>query len=757
VSLAGRALRALVYADVDLNAIDGSAIWLQSMAAVLSGAGCAVTVQLRAKVRTTLLIDPIRALPSVRVVEPSPAALRRHRAGTLLTAPAAVASLRALDTEERFDLVVIRGMRIADELARDGTFRGRLWTYLTDMPQSASAYDDDAHASLRRIVAASCYMLCQTEDLRSFLESLVPEAAGKTFLMPPVVPAVGHVPERQPLRGRAIRLVYSGKFAPRWKTLEMTTLPARLAERSVPVELHMIGDKIHFDPDDPTYHDRMQAAMEGSPGVIWHGARSREDAMALASTGDLGLSWRDRSMDASLELSTKVLEFGALGLPVVLNRTPMHERLLGRDYPLFVADEADVIEVIVQASLDPTLLEAAARRCAAAAAGHSAAKGAEAFRAWLGRAFPPPLQRPPGARPLRIGVASHDLKFFARIIEHLRGLPNAEVRVDLWPSPGRQNLAESRRLRDWADVVICEWCSGNAVWYSQNRRDDQRLIVRLHRFELYKPWPSEVDIDRVERVICVSPSYGSLTRAFTGWLSSKITVVPNYVDSAALDRPKLEGARFHLGFIGMAPSRKRFDRALDVLEVLRRQDRRFTLFVKSKLAWEYPWIWADPAERAHLDLVMRRIQTSDLLRDAVVFDDFGPDVGSWLRRIGFVLSTSEDESFHLAPAEGMASGAVPMLLDWPGADTIYDRHWIRPTPAALAEAIGSIVSQDRWDEERALARDQSATFALDSICDAWDALVAGLAPLRTSASDPEDEAGDGVGPRADAVLPFGRS
>ncbi len=728
-----RSLRALVYADVDLNSIDGSAIWLQSMVEVLARAGCDVTLQLKARIRSTLLLEPLTALRSVRFVPPSADALRRHGARAILTSPAAAASLRKLDAARPFDLVVIRGMRIAEELVSHPQFDGRLWTYLTDLPQSAGAHDAVARASLQKIVRASRFMLCQTEDLRSFMENLIPEAVGKTFIVPPVVPAVGLVPGRLPLDGRPIRLVYSGKFAPRWKTLEMTTLPERLAVRGVPAELHMIGDKIHDDEDDPSYLDRMRAALEGSSGVTWHGARSRQDALALAATGDIGLSWRDRNLDASLELSTKVLEYGALGLPVVLNRTPMHERLLGVDYPLFVGDEADVIEIIANATQDPTLLADAGRRCAAAAEGHTSAKAAEGFGEWLGRAFPAPLARPARARALRIGVASHDLKFFTGILEHLRSLPNAEVRVDRWPSLGQQELAASRRLRDWADVIICEWCGPNAVWYSHNRRDDQRLIVRLHRFELYGAWPGDAEIDRIERVICVSPSYGALTRTFTGWPSDKIAVVPNYVDRAALDRPKLEGAQFHLGFIGMAPARKRLDLALDVLEDLRRRDRRFMLFVKSKLTWQYPWIWADPAERAHLDLVLRRIQTSELLRDAVVFDDFGPDIGSWLRRIGFVLSTSDDESFHLAPAEGMASGAVPMLLDWPGADTIYDRHWIHPTPTAMAEAIGTLVRGDRWDEERMLARSQVAQFALDAVCVRWDALVAGALPVEVTA------------------------
>ena len=38
--------RALVYGDVDLNLLDGSAIWLQSVSQALAAAGCAVTVVL---------------------------------------------------------------------------------------------------------------------------------------------------------------------------------------------------------------------------------------------------------------------------------------------------------------------------------------------------------------------------------------------------------------------------------------------------------------------------------------------------------------------------------------------------------------------------------------------------------------------------------------------------------------------------------------------------------------------------------------
>jgi glycosyltransferase involved in cell wall biosynthesis len=252
-------------------------------------------------------------------------------------------------------------------------------------------------------------------------------------------------------------------------------------------------------------------------------------------------------------------------------------------------------------------------------------------------------------------------------------------------------------------------------------------------------------------VVCVSESYASLTRSMTGWPGDKVVVIPNWVDDVALDRPKLAGAEFNLGFIGMAPARKRLDRALDVLEWLRSGDPRYRLSVKTKLSWDYPWIWRRPEERAHVDEVMRRIQVSPLLRGSVVFDGFGPDVASWLRRVGFVLSTSDDESFHLAPAEGMASGAVPGILDWPGADTIYDGHWIYGSTDELARSIAAVVEEDRWAAEATLAKTQArSAFAVADVCAAWGRLIAGQPADGAADLTAQLTAVGGAGPRPTA-------
>ncbi|WP_242614102.1 glycosyltransferase [Actinomadura roseirufa] len=734
------------------------------MVQALARAGCAVTLLLKAPVRTGRLVDPLRALPGVTVRSPHAERLVNVEGG--MPPKLAAAILARVDEEDPFDLIVVRGRRLAGKLSA-GPLAGRMWTYLTDVPQAAGEFSGSAKGELRRIADASRVLLCQTEELRGFLEAAVPATAGKSVLFPPVVvlpEGLETRPEGAP-DGRALRLVYTGKFAPRWNTYEMTSLPRLLGMRGVDAELHMVGDKIHDDPDDPGFSTRMRTALEGGQGVVWHGGHPRAEAMRLTAGCDVGLSWRHPEMDASLELSTKVLECGTLGVPVVLNRTPMHERLFGADYPLFAATETDVLDALTLIGKNPDVFTLAVDRCRAAAAEFTLDAAAGRLRGWLTQTFPEPsaavldaaaehervaarhraaaegggmgglddalsgaaraVGAGEGRRKLRIGVAGHDLKFFTRLLDYLQSRPDMEVRVDHWAALKVHDEERSQELVDWADVIVCEWCGPNAIWFAQRKRPGQRLVVRLHRFELYARWPKHLDIEAVDEIICVSPHYNALTREITGWPAAKVVTVPNWVDDTQLDRPKLPGAQYHLGMIGIAPSRKRLDLALDALEELRRDDPRFTLFVKTKLPWEYWWIWQKEDERAHYEEVFRRIRRSPLLAGGVVFDSYGRDVASWLRRIGFVLSTSDDESFHLAPAEGMASGAVPVLLGWPGADTIYDGRWIHADPSAMAASISTTVSLGRWEQDRTLAREQvRAAYGLDEVCRQWTDLLA---------------------------------
>ncbi len=415
---------------------------------------------------------------------------------------------------------------------------------------------------------------------------------------------------------------------------------------------------------------------------------------------------------------------------------------------------------VAAAACDPRVFALAASRTSAAAASFALDEAAARLRAYLARAVPAGggagatgglgtagalgaagtagtagSVDAGGRERLRVVIAGHDLKFFNQLVQYFRLQPDLEVRLDQWAALGEHDEAASRELAEWADVVVCEWCGPNAVWYSRHKRRSARLLVRLHRFELNSPYPAQVKIGNVDTVICVSDYYTRLTREKTGWPAAKIVTVPNALDVPQFDRPKLEGARFNLGMISMVDMRKRVDLALDVLEELRRDDDRYQLFIKSRMPWELWWVWQHQEQRKHYFDAFRRVQRSPLLRGAVVFDDGGPDVPAWLRRIGFILSTSDDESFHMAPAEGMASRAVPVIRHWPGAETIYDTRWIRENPAEMAEAIVALSSPQAWEAARQDAHEQIRAIDLGTVAEELLRLIRGASP-----------AGDGTGP-----------
>ena len=66
-----------MYGDVNLNLIDGSAIWVQSMVLALARAGCAVTLVLKAPVQTDRLLTPLEGEPGVTIRRPAEEQLAR--------------------------------------------------------------------------------------------------------------------------------------------------------------------------------------------------------------------------------------------------------------------------------------------------------------------------------------------------------------------------------------------------------------------------------------------------------------------------------------------------------------------------------------------------------------------------------------------------------------------------------------------------------------------------------------------------------
>jgi len=159
-----------------------------------------------------------------------------------------------------------------------------------------------------------------------------------------------------------------------------------------------------------------------------------------------------------------------------------------------------------------------------------------------------------------------------------------------------------------------------------------------------------------------------------------------------------------IGMLGIVPFRKRPDRALSIIRALNETEPGFLLSLKSGMPWEHSWIWRRPQERTAYRELFDDIARDPALRGRIVIDQHGGDVPAWLQRTGWVLSLSEDESFHLAPAEGMAAGSVPALLPWPGSTDVYDSRYVHADETAIVEHILAVTADGSWQRRSDEAR-----------------------------------------------------
>lgn len=342
--------RVAVYGEVDPNLIDGSSIWLQSVCQVLASLdGVEVTLLLRRP------LDPERRFLLAELEADGGVELLDAGRPGLLSPAEALDLLEDLDRDRPFELVLLRGQALLAEVAFRQAFDGRLWSYAMTgrgMPE----------ATLQVLAARSARLLCQTEAVAAELREIAPEANGSLLVLPPMVPGYVRPPERSGGEG-PLRLAYSGKLAPEYCWLETVEAFRRLREAQPGAELHVLGDKVYRPPEHPAFHEEAMRALRETEGLRWHGAVPRAAVHGLLAECDLALSIRDPAVEAAREISTKVLEYGAAGLPVVINRAPAYERLLGEDYPLFIDGPADAGRVLAGPGTDPSVRAIAAEAC----------------------------------------------------------------------------------------------------------------------------------------------------------------------------------------------------------------------------------------------------------------------------------------------------------------------------------------------------------------------------------------------------------
>lgn len=548
------------------------------------------------------------------------------------------------------DVVLVQGLTLSRFVAGSGRLDSRLWTIPLDRPYVGGPFGHGSLAELRTIAGASARILVADEAQRSMLDAEFPSASSKVRILP--------------VFRDEVEQEQNSSFTHCSPTIdEVTDLHVHeglLSEADVPL-LQKLGRRLRMRAVIPRMH--IHRVDDGPPNP--KGSRSSEYSGPATESATLVR----RALD---ELP------GAVDTPQ--GASPGWELLptgeLARQYALLFAKAEG------RAPLD--LREEAKVTDAAKTSAPSRVVSLNPFD----EASVPSVYANRQEK-LRLVIAGSDFKFAGDLVEAFLADDLFDVRFDVFKHHAHAQPLASEPYLEWADVVLSEFAVQNAIWYSKNLAPHQSLIVHLHGFELLSDWITELDIDNVTTIVVASEFYRRKAHELRGWPLNKISVIPNSVNLFDFERPKDEDARFHLGLVGMVPILKRPDRALDLLESLLEVDPRYTLHIRGHAPWNYAWEWNKAAHQDAYRHFYARIGDRPQLLRSIAFEPFAPDMANWLRKIGWLLSPSSRETFHLAAIEGAMSGAVPLAWDREGARDIIGDEWTFKTTDEIRNFVVS--------------------------------------------------------------------
>ena len=236
-----------------------------------------------------------------------------------------------------------------------------------------------------------------------------------------------------------------------------------------------------------------------------------------------------------------------------------------------------------------------------------------------------------------------------------------------------------------SDICWFEWCTELVVEASRQPKVCKN-IVRLHRFEAYDNWPSQVRWENIDYLILVGNSYvkeALLKQVPDIEGRTKVVTISNGVNLDKFRFVKRQRGKniSSVGFLNM------------------RKNPMFLMQCMQKLHYidpEYKLYFAGQFQDYCLEQYLRHIVKAMGLEGVVFFDAWQDDINDWLADKHFIVSTSIGESQGMGILEAMACGLKPVIHNFPGAEEIFGSEFLFD----ISEDFCRQILSDRYETQR---------------------------------------------------------
>ena len=667
----------LLYGDLTLNIVDGSSVWLSSVAKLLSqDKNNVVDILLKDKLTSNVLANELLYKDNVNLVDACEFIPKTY----FVDSSNIVKIMTAADKLRDYSCIIVRGFEVVQKIVKNDHLASKLIPYLTNFCHDKDKITNSEKQKLSFIYNRVNQFFVQTVQMGDYLKDVLGVHGEKFQILNPMI----FKDSIKSLEKKKKSIVYAGKLAREWNILELIEIMDRLYKIDSEITLHMISGKVNRDLAD--MQNKIFSKLSSMPNVVFYGSLPKNETTEIINSCELGYSFRSTSIDndGSLELSSKVLEYCFCGVPLILRKTRMHSDVLGEDYPLYTESVDECVEKILDYFSNTEKYKEFKETLPQKVERFSPENVYKNVSLALEK-FP--------SKKMRLLISGHDLKFIKPLFPYFE--TEFELTVQENPEYTYLNIKESKKLLKKADIVWCEWLLLNAQWYSNNVRSFQKLFIRAHKFEIAKYYGSKVKWENVDKLITVAYFWQEQFIEKFHVPREKVQVINNFIDVESYSTEKEDGYKYNIGMIGILPKLKGFDRAIDILKELKENDSRYKLYVAGKRPEEFPNTWNVPEQKKYYLDVFKKIEDLELT-DSVIYSGW-VKTNDFLKNIGYTLSLSDKtfpESFHVAPFEGMASGGVGLAIYWDGIEYVYPEEVIEKSPSDIAKRILDLNGND---------------------------------------------------------------
>lgn len=272
----------------------------------------------------------------------------------------------------------------------------------------------------------------------------------------------------------------------------------------------------------------------------------------------------------------------------------------------------------------------------------------------------------------RIAIFAEYPSFLTDIIAYLS--QRNDVRCFERPMPER--IAQ---MSGWADLVWFEWCDQLLI-HASHQTKGRPIVCRIHSYEVFTDMPGKVNWPQVDQLIFVNDSVRQLFERQVRCTTPR-TVIHNGVDTDRYVIPPEKPRTKKIASVGFINYKKNPALLLYCFKKIHEYDPSYSLHIAGT--------FQDSRYQLYFEHFLKQHPLP------VVFDGWVSDMPAWYADKDFVISTSLFESFHYSIAEGMASGLLPLVHDWYGAENLYPREYLFSDPDKCLALLQRLESADR--------------------------------------------------------------